>query len=281
MLYSYSRIKRFEKCPLAYRFEYIDKVETEEFDTIEAFMGSLVHESMDVFYAEARSGKIMPHDSLLSLYADLWKEKIHPGVVINSRDLAEEDYQNAGSKCLTDYYNHYSPFDHSEVIGTEIKVFVDLLGDGKYKFIGYVDRLDRAHHGGYEIHDYKTGGSVPSKKQAESDRQLALYELGIRQMRKDAGDVELIWHYLRHDREIRSKKSASDLDSLKTGLVSAINIIEKATKDDFFPEKRTNLCKWCAYQQICMQQKKAPARQTRLSKYLDPPQDRYYEIETL
>jgi putative RecB family exonuclease len=279
MLYSYSRIKRFEKCPLAYRFEYVDKVEIEEFDTIEAFMGSLVHESLDVFYAEAVSGKIMPHDSLLSVYADLWKEKMHPGVVINSKDLTESDYQSAGGKCLTNYYNHYTPFDHSEVLGTEIKVLVDLLDDGKYKFIGYIDRLDRAHHGGYEIHDYKTGGSVPSKKQTAGDTQLALYELGIRQMRKDVREVEHVWHYLRHDREIRSKKSLSDFEELKTGLVSAIKEIEKATKEDFFPEKRTHLCKWCAYQGICLKQKKAPTRQTHLSKFLDPPGDRYYEIE--
>jgi putative RecB family exonuclease len=281
MLYSYSRIKRFQKCPLAYRFEYIDKVETDEFDTIEAFMGSMVHESLDVFYGETLKGTIMPIDSLLSFYSDLWKEKIHPGVVVNSRNLSHGDYHAAGSKCLTDYYNQYSPFDHAETIETEMKIFIDLFGDGKYKFIGYIDRLDRVHHGGYEIHDYKTGGSVPSKKQTEADTQLALYELGVRQTRKDADAVEHVWHYLRHNREIRGKKTASDLDALKTGMVSAIDAIEKATKDDYFPAKRTNLCKWCAYQGICLQQKKAPSRQTSLSKYLDSPQDRYYEIDTL
>jgi len=281
MLYSYSRIKRFGKCPLAYRFEYIDKVEIEEFDTIEAFMGSMVHESLDVFYGEALKGAIMPLDSLLSFYSDLWKEKIHPGVVVNSKDMSCDDYHAGGSKCLTDYYNQYSPFDHAETIETEMKVFIDLLGDGKYKFIGYIDRLDRAHHGGYEIHDYKTGGSVPSKKQIEGDTQLALYELGIRQSRKDVDAVEHVWHYLRHNKEIRSKKSLSDMESLKTGLVSAISEIEKATRDDFFPAKKTHLCRWCAYQGICLQQKKAPTRQTHLSKFLDPPQDRYYEVDTI
>jgi len=68
---------------------------------------------------------------------------------------------------------------------------------------------------------------------------------------------------------------------LKTGLVSAISEIEKATRDDFFPAKKTHLCRWCAYQGICLQQKKAPTRQTHLSKFLDPPQDRYYEVDTI
>ena len=281
MIYSYSRIKRFGKCPLAYRFEYIDKVEIEEFDTIEAFMGSMVHESLDVFYGEGLKGTIMSLDSLLSIYSDLWKEKIHPGVVVNSKDMSLEDYLASGSKCLIDYYNQYSPFDHAETIGTEMKVFIDLLGDGKYKFIGYIDRLDKAKHGGYEIHDYKTGGSVPSKKQTEGDTQLALYELGVRQSIKDADSVEHVWHYLRHNREIRSKKTVSDMEVLKAGFVSAINEIEKSAKEDFFPAKKTHLCKWCAYQGICLQQKKAPTRQTYLSKFLDPPQDRYYELDTI
>jgi putative RecB family exonuclease len=281
MLYSYSRIRRFGKCPLAYRFEYIDKVKIEEFDTIEAFMGSRVHESLDVFYREALAGKILPLEEVLAVYAESWQNKLHPGVVINSQDLSCQDYRLTGEKCIKDYYDHYSPFDQSEVLGTELKVFIDLLGDGKYKFIGYIDRLDRADHGGYEIHDYKTGGSVPSKREVKDDTQLALYELGIRQLRKDADSVEHVWHYLRHNREIRSKKSGSELDALKTGLLISIKEIEKATRDDFFPAKKTHLCKWCAYQEICLQQKKAPLRQTHLSKFLDPPQDRYYEIDSI
>ncbi|MFZ2456232.1 MAG: PD-(D/E)XK nuclease family protein [Candidatus Altiarchaeia archaeon] len=279
MLYSYSRIKRFEKCPLAYRFEYIDKVKIEEFDTIEAFMGSRVHEALDVFYGEALGGKILSLMEVLDLYDGNWQEKLHPGVVVNSQDRSCEDYHAAGAQCIRDYYDNYSPFDQTEVLGTEIKVLVDLLGDGRYKFIGYIDRLDRTKQGAYEIHDYKTGGSVPSKKKTGSDQQLALYELGIRQKHADVSEVELVWHYLRHNREIRSKKTVSDLEALKTGFVSAISGIEKATVDDFFPANKTRLCKWCAYQGICLQEKRIPMRQTSLAKYIDPPQDRYYEFE--
>jgi putative RecB family exonuclease len=153
------------------------------------------------------------------------------------------------------------------------------MGDGKYKFIGYVDRLDQTKEGAYEIHDYKTGGSVPSKKKTEKDQQLALYELGIREKHADASDVELVWHYLRHDLEIRTKKTEKDLHELKANLVTSICEIEKASKEDFFPAKKTHLCKWCAYHSICLQQKKAPARQTSLFKYIDDPQNRYYEFD--
>jgi putative RecB family exonuclease len=270
---------RFSKCPLAYRFQYVDKVKIEEFDTIEAYMGSRVHESLDVFYAEALAGNIMSLERLLCAYYESWKENMHPGVVVNSPDKSGEDFRLAGCKCIADYYSRYSPFDRSMVVGTEVKVLVDLLGDGCYKLVGYIDRLDRTREGIYEIHDYKTGGSVPSLKKTEGDRQLALYELGIRQKRADVSDVELVWHYLRHDREIRLKKTGAGLEALKTELASAIDDIERATKEDFFPARKTNLCRWCAYQAICLQQKSVPMRQTSLTRYLEDPADKYYEIE--
>jgi len=221
----------------------------------------------------------MSKDALIGVYSQLWEENIRPGIVINSKEMKAEDYLRAGEKCLKDYYLRYAPFDGSKVVGTEVKVLIDLFSDGRYRFIGYIDRLDRTDNGGYEIHDYKTGENTPSKKQTEKDQQLALYELGIRQKHADASDVELVWHYLRSGLELRAKKTGKDLADLKTGLASSVDRIEKAARDDFFPAKKTNLCRWCAYDEICRQEKKAPLRQTSLCRYTDAPQDRYYELE--
>ena len=39
-IYSYSRIKTFENCPLKYRYRYIDRIKVDT-EGVEAFMGSL------------------------------------------------------------------------------------------------------------------------------------------------------------------------------------------------------------------------------------------------
>ena len=39
--YSPSRLDTFRKCQLQYKFHYIDKIEVEEVQSIEMFMGSL------------------------------------------------------------------------------------------------------------------------------------------------------------------------------------------------------------------------------------------------
>ena len=50
-IYSYSRIKTFENCPLTYRYRYIDRIKVDT-EGVEAFMGSRVHESLKKLYRD-------------------------------------------------------------------------------------------------------------------------------------------------------------------------------------------------------------------------------------
>ena len=268
MHYSYSKIRRFRDCPLAFRFEYLDKVEVEEFETIEAFMGSRVHEVLDRFYGEILKGKAPELGDVQGLYYALWDKRISPAVVVNKQGLSLEDYRSAGARCLREYYDSYKPFDNEKTVATELLVRIDLLGDGSYKFIGFIDRLDRIDDGVYEIHDYKTSQSLPSQKKKDADEQLALYELGIRQGMSEVSGVDLVWHYLRHNKEMRSRRTHQDLEVLKGSLLSTVRKIEEAIVDDHFPAARTNLCAWCAYQEICKgTEKRKEYRQTSLGLY--------------
>ena len=45
--YSHSRLSTFEDCPLKYKYTYIDKLDRDRRDSVEAFMGGLVHETME------------------------------------------------------------------------------------------------------------------------------------------------------------------------------------------------------------------------------------------
>ena len=42
---SHSRLSTFEDCPLKYKYTYVDRLDRERRDSIEAFMGGLVHET--------------------------------------------------------------------------------------------------------------------------------------------------------------------------------------------------------------------------------------------
>ena len=268
MLYSFSRLRCFRNCPRSYKFQYIDKVEVPEFESIESFMGNRVHEALELLYENMKKGEVLGLDYLSESYSEGWKKNLNPGIVVNKQGKTPDDYKSAGEKCIHDYYHRYKPFDSGEVVATEMRIEADLAGDGRYRIMGYVDRLDKHKEGHYEIHDYKTSSRLPNTQAKDFDNQLGLYELGVRQARKHGGDVQLVWHYLTHDTEIRMQKKTDELNAIRDNTISMIKDVEKAVKAGEFPAYKTGLCSWCAYQGICAEMEK-PKRQTQsfLSKF--------------
>jgi len=161
LTYSYSKVTCFEQCPLKYKFQYIDKIKTEIEQTIEAFLGGIVHEVLEKLYTDLKFQKVMKLNEILDFYNDLWQKNWNDAIVIVKKGYDKENYRKMGEKFLTNYYNHYKPFDKGKVLGLETTEFIDL--DDKYKFHVRIDRLNEAENGAYEIHDYKTGGYLPEQ----------------------------------------------------------------------------------------------------------------------
>ncbi|MFA4946791.1 MAG: PD-(D/E)XK nuclease family protein [Candidatus Micrarchaeia archaeon] len=250
MLYSHSRLSCFENCPLHFDYHYVKKIKVEpEFESIEAFTGSRVHEALEWLYKNAQMKKELPLEDLLAEFNNSWRREWREEIKTVKKGFEPKDYQNLGEKCLVDYYARYAPFDTEKTLGLEQRILVD-LGDG-YKLQGYIDRLAETTPGHYEIHDYKTGMRVPEPSDFEKNKQLAFYHIGVEQAWPDATSVELVWHYLAFDKEIRSKREPEHLDALKKQTIELIHDIERATATDKFPAKRGALCDWCEYKNLC------------------------------
>ena len=54
MIYSHSSISTFKQCPLKFKMKYIDRVKPDFKQTIEAFMGGIVHEVLEEMYAKVK-----------------------------------------------------------------------------------------------------------------------------------------------------------------------------------------------------------------------------------
>jgi putative RecB family exonuclease len=166
--------------------------------------------------------------------------------------MKAEDYRQVGRKALADYYTRYCPFDQSQTLSLEAQVFIALDDAEKYRLRGFIDRLAQRHDGTYEIHDYKTAGYLMTQKAADTDRQLALYQIGIEGMWDDVRNVDLIWHFVRFDKEIRSRRSAEQLNAVKAQCIGVIKDIEaRGQEAASFPTVPTGLCDWCDYRELC------------------------------
>ncbi|MEW6142857.1 MAG: PD-(D/E)XK nuclease family protein [Chloroflexota bacterium] len=250
-IYSHSQLSTYEECPLKYKLCYRDGIKRDT-EGIEAFLGSMVHETLRKCYDEVRLTRLNTLDELLTCYDSLWQKSWHDGIVITKKDLKAEHYRALGRKMIATYYKRHAPFDRDITIGTEMRLGFSLDDGGKYQFQGYIDRLSRTPDGVHLINDYKTSAHLPGQDEIDSDRQLALYQIGIQKKWPDIKEVRLVWHYLAFDRELVSTRSAEKLTELAGETIKLIDEIESA---EDFPPRESNLCDWCEYPDLCPNRK--------------------------
>jgi putative RecB family exonuclease len=246
--YSHSKIASFEQCPYKFKLRYIDKIKPEIEKSIEAHLGTCVHDTLEWIYTEVKEKNISPQiEEMLIYFTEKWKENYNEDIVI-VKDLSPEDYYNKGIKFLIDYHQKYSPF-RDGTLELEKRITLNLGENNEHKITGFIDRLVfNPTTEEYEIHDYKTANTLPTKEKIEEDRQLALYSIAIKESFGNSKKVKLVWHYLAHNTRIESRRTDEQLEQLKKEILTLIKKIETA-KD--FPRKRSILCKWCEYQNIC------------------------------
>lgn len=248
-IYSISRIGTFGGCRLRYKYQYVDHLKADK-ETIEAFMGSRTHEALEELYGFVKNGVIKPRDWLLARYDDLWDKNLTPAVKVVRSDYTEDDYRRKGRKCLDDYHGEYAPFDQAKVVATEKEISFKLKdGQDEISFRGIIDRLDWDDKEKiYEIHDYKTSGSLPTQEDADGNDQLGLYHLAVRSLWPDADRVKLIWHYLLFNKRIESSRTPEKLAELEKAMILKVKEIEACTD---YPPTKSALCDWCGFQDIC------------------------------
>ncbi len=119
----------------------------------------------------------------------------------------------------------------------------------------------------YEIRDYKPSAHLPTQEQVDQDRQLALYQIGVEEMWDDVKQVDLIWHHLRFDQELRSQRTPEQLDAVRSYCIALIDEIESLGQDESnFPTNPSALCNWCDYVKIC------PATKHQIAVEMLPPE---------
>lgn len=249
-VYSHSCLSCFEQCPQKYKLSYIDKVETEIEESIEAFLGSRVHETLEKLYRDLQHQKNNSIEDLLTFLKTEWQKNWNDSIVIVKEDYGPDNYLKMAEKYIADYYKRYHPFNQGKIIALEDLIRINLDGSGNYKLQGYIDRLSETKDGHYEIHDYKTNSRLPLPDYLRQDRQLALYSIGVKDKYPDTKNIRLVWHFLAFDKEVDSTRTDKELDKLKR---DTIQLIDKIESEEDFPANPSLLCDWCEFKPMCGQ----------------------------
>jgi RecB family exonuclease len=261
--YSHSKLSTFESCKYKYKLRYIDNIKPEFKATVETFMGSRVHETLEKLYKDLKFQKENSLEDLLNFLEVKWEREWEDNIIINKKDYTKENYKDMAKKFVKDYYNSHKPFDDLVIIGLETEDKLKLSDGSMYHIridkFGYRDKT-------YFVCDYKTNANLKSQEEADRDRQLAMYALWVKKSFKDAKNVILKWHMLAFDKDVSSSRSESELKELEKSTVSLIKEIE-STK--VFGTSPSALCSYCEYQSICPSKKhEAKLEQKTLRDYL-------------
>ena len=266
-VYSYSRINTYFTCPAQFQFRYIERRPSPAAEGIELFLGSRFHETMEFLYQQVPH-KIPKVNQTLDYFNRQWetlwekalqtqKERGYQETLrIVQEGQSVSDYLQKGRLFVENYYHQYHPFDQDRTEGLELKVAFNLDPQGQYKMQGYIDRLGVDDDGVLWIHDYKTSSRKMSEEDAQTEDQLALYQIGLHQNPKygPKAKIKLLWHFVAFEKDqVAGERNPREVERLKERYISKIQTIEKAKS---FSTRTGVLCQWCEYLSVCSDGKK-------------------------
>jgi len=247
--FSYSQLNTFKHCPQQYKIIYLDGIRKEH-ESIEAFIGKLVHEVLEWLYKRENTEKpYITFDRLCQVYDDRWISRWHQHIYIADARKKSDYYYSIGKRCLSNYYSRYGPTFDQRVEDTELELKFSI---GDHIFRGVIDRLDHPEPGKWIVHDYKTSKHPKSERQAINDIQLALYQIAVEQNFGQVNDISLTWHFLRIGSEVTVLHTRDQLEKIRNKVIRIVeNIIELKNNEHNFLPKETMLCNWCYFWEEC------------------------------
>lgn len=243
--FSHSRLQTLDDCPKRYRLRYVEGLK-EAFQTIEAFMGTVVHEALQWAYAEREARRDPPAADVLERYHETWRARLSPSVKVVQEGRAAEQWRDEGAEMVARHHATTFAADRLATLAIEPRVNLEL---GPHAYTGFIDRLARDASGMLHVIDYKTSRSMP-RSMDEAGLQVRGY--GVAVLDEHGGlEVGLRYEYLRPGRALEEtfpRSRSADVTRVLSARIEAALERERAGE---FPARPGPLCRWCGFRETC------------------------------
>jgi len=233
---SYSRLSRFETCPLSYQLHYLDKREAEP--GLPLRFGKIVHAVLERLLRELvddeRTGPLS-EERAIELFRAAWTAENLVGV---------EPFQE-GLAILRRFVIEQGVVDHRDVLAIE-KEF--RLPVGPFTVLGYIDRVNWVDDETVEVVDYKTNRMLFTRDEVDSSLQLSLYHVAAQRLWPWAKKVKLTFWMLRHGLKQETTRTPEQLGDALAYVETLGQQTESATA---FPARLNANCVYCDHRQQC------------------------------
>ena len=243
-VYSFSRLKSFNQCPMQYRFRYLEGLK-ESFRSIESYLGNAVHDVLEWLYGERARNSSPDEAAMLERFADRWQQGFDDTVVVIRIEENPETYLRLGREMLARFLRDTFARDRSETVSLEQRLSLRLSDD--VVFTGFADRVGRTERGRLFVVDYKTSRSEGNDSEFSRGLQAPLYAVSVLQHH---GEEEALagYHYLRHGTTRWQKVDKARALRLVERFLELVGETE-AARD--FPARPGILCAWCGFNAVC------------------------------
>lgn len=233
---SYSRLSRFEQCPLSFKLHYIDKRQAEP--GVPLRFGKAVHAVLETLLREhmeqEREGALS-EERAIALWQEAWAAGELSGLAVFEEGLA----------ILRSYVRRQGHVDHQDVLAIEKRFELEV---GPFTVLGFIDRVDRVDDETVEVIDYKTNHQLFTRDEVDTSLQMSLYEVAVRRLWPWAKKVKLTFWMLRHGVRQETTRTEEQLADALAYVETLGRQTETATE---YPARLNTNCSYCDHRKQC------------------------------
>ncbi|RJS14238.1 PD-(D/E)XK nuclease family protein [Corallococcus sp. H22C18031201] len=233
---SYSRLSRFESCPLSYQLHYLDKRTAEP--GVPLSFGKALHTVLERLLQDVldtESAGPLSEERALQLYREAW----------TSEGLSGLDLFQQGLCILQDFVRLQGRVDARDILAVE-KEF--RLPVGPFTVLGFIDRVDWVDDETVHVIDYKSNYQLFSRDELDASLQLSLYALAARRLWPWAKKVRLSMWMLRHG--VLQETTRTE-EQLEAALAYVETLGQQMESSEAFPARLNPNCVHCDHRRHC------------------------------
>ena len=230
---SASKITEYDTCPLKYKFHYVLRVPTPPHHALS--FGATIHDVLRDLAREVMAGGLPTAETALALFERHWRPEGYESAA------HAEARRASGQAALRAYLASHPEILTRTPSAAEAPFSLTLPST---RLTGRIDRIDRVKDGSILVTDFKTGDG--KGKDAESDTQLSLYALAVRQAFRLNPD-RLRLSYVETGRDEDTTRTPED-DVKVSAHVEAV--ASRIRTSDFAATPGFH-CRFCDFRTIC------------------------------
>jgi putative RecB family exonuclease len=239
-----SSASTYRQCPKRYQYSAIDRIHQPA--TVATAKGTMVHRALELLFLEIpRSERSRSHASaMLQRAADEHEEG---GTFAEIAEFpGREAMVRLGEASLSGYFRLEDPTLPNTIM-TEQRISETV---GEVTVLGIIDRVDQLDDGSLIVIDYKTG-KMPEARFL--DKEFTALRTYAALLGRELGQVPVaLWLYYLNAGATAPRRCTAEIahDAHVRILETYDDIVADCESGDF-EARRSTLCNWCAFQDLC------------------------------